>query len=87
MVTQLISHELIETTHPKAKELSRYADYCVSLAKDVRSFPPSAPRGERTSPEGPTCMHACMHVVTATSGTTDEELKSKAAYTYFASKI
>jgi ribosomal protein L17 len=38
MVTQLISHERIETTHPKAKELSRYADYCVSLAKDVRSL-------------------------------------------------
>eukprot|EP00892_Ulva_mutabilis_P011486 jgi/Ulvmu1/870/UM100_0023.1 len=33
MVTQLIQHERIETTLPKAKELSRYADSCVTLAK------------------------------------------------------
>lgn len=37
MVTQLIEHERLETTHPKAKELSRWADRCVQLAKQVRS--------------------------------------------------
>ena len=35
MVTQLIQHERIETTLPKAKELSRYADSCITLAKKV----------------------------------------------------
>eukprot|EP01025_Chloroclados_australasicus_P055365 TRINITY_DN6693_c0_g3_i2.p1 TRINITY_DN6693_c0_g3~~TRINITY_DN6693_c0_g3_i2.p1 ORF type:complete len:151 (+),score=7.82 TRINITY_DN6693_c0_g3_i2:195-647(+) len=33
MVTQLIQHERIETTHPKAKELAKMADSCVTLAK------------------------------------------------------
>lgn len=36
-MTQLIEHERIETTHPRAKELSKFADRCVTLAKDVRS--------------------------------------------------
>jgi len=33
MVTQLIHHERIETTLPKAKELRRIADQAVTLAK------------------------------------------------------
>lgn len=33
MVTQLIEHERIETTLAKAKELRRFADSCVTLAK------------------------------------------------------
>jgi hypothetical protein len=36
MVTQLIQFERIETTHPRAKELSRMADACITLAKKVR---------------------------------------------------
>jgi hypothetical protein len=36
MVTQLIEHERLETTLAKAKELRRFADMCVSLAKKVR---------------------------------------------------
>lgn len=36
MVTQLIEHERIETTLAKAKELRRFADSCVTLAKKVR---------------------------------------------------
>lgn len=35
MVTQLIHHERIETTLPKAKELRRIADQAVTLAKQV----------------------------------------------------
>jgi Ribosomal protein L17 len=35
-VTQLIEHERLETTHPKAKELSRMADHVVQLAKKAR---------------------------------------------------
>ena len=34
-VTQLIWHERIETTHPRAKELSKIADNVVQLAKKV----------------------------------------------------
>lgn len=33
MVTQLIQHERLETTLPKAKELRRFADSCITLAK------------------------------------------------------
>jgi large subunit ribosomal protein L17 len=33
MVTSLIRHEKIETTVPKAKELKRYADKVITLAK------------------------------------------------------
>lgn len=33
MVTQLIEHERIETTLPRAKELAKMADKCISLAK------------------------------------------------------
>lgn len=35
MVTQLIQHERIETTFPKAKELQKMADKCITLAKKV----------------------------------------------------
>lgn len=36
MVSQLIKHERIETTLPKAKELRRVADQMVTLGKEVR---------------------------------------------------
>ena len=36
MVTQLITHERIETTLPRAKELRRLADQVVTLGKQVR---------------------------------------------------
>ena len=39
-MTQLIQHERIETTHPRAKELAKFADRCVTLAKDVRPCKP-----------------------------------------------
>lgn len=35
MVSQLVMHERIETTVPKAKELRRIADQMVTLGKDV----------------------------------------------------
>lgn len=35
MVTQLITHERIETTLPRAKELRRLADQVVTLGKQV----------------------------------------------------
>ena len=38
MVSQLIKHERIETTLPKAKELRRVADQMVTLGKEVRSI-------------------------------------------------
>lgn len=36
MVTQLITHERIETTLPRAKELRRLADQVVTLGKQVQ---------------------------------------------------
>jgi large subunit ribosomal protein L17 len=33
MVTSLLKHEKIKTTHVKAKEVSRWADYIITLAK------------------------------------------------------
>lgn len=36
MVTQLIQHERLETTFPKAKELQKMADRCITMAKKVR---------------------------------------------------
>ena len=36
MVSQLLEHERIETTLPKAKELRKVADNMVTLAKQVR---------------------------------------------------
>jgi ribosomal protein L17 len=38
MVSQLIQHERIETTLPKAKELRRVADQAVTLAKEVTAI-------------------------------------------------
>lgn len=35
-MTQLITHERIETTLPRAKELRRIADQVVTLGKQVR---------------------------------------------------
>ncbi len=35
MVSQLVEHERIETTLPKAKELRRVADQVVTLGKEV----------------------------------------------------
>ena len=37
MVSQLIEHGRIETTLPKAKELRRVADRCVTWGKEVRT--------------------------------------------------
>jgi ribosomal protein L17 len=37
MVSQLIEHGRIETTLPKAKELRRVADRCVTWGKEVRA--------------------------------------------------
>ena len=37
MVTQLIQHERLETTLPRAKALSALADKCVTMAKEVGS--------------------------------------------------
>lgn len=62
MVSQLIQHERIETTLPKAKELRRVADQVVTLGKEVgRGFgggrgpaaggPPRAPPGQGTESE------------------------------------
>lgn len=36
MVSQLVHHERIETTLPRAKELRRLADKVVTLGKEVR---------------------------------------------------
>ena len=36
MVSQLLEHERIETTLPKARELRKVADKMVTLAKEVR---------------------------------------------------
>ena len=36
MVSQLVLHERIETTVPKAKELRRVADQMITLGKEVR---------------------------------------------------
>ena len=36
MVSQLLEHERIETTLPKAKELRKVADKMITLAKEVR---------------------------------------------------
>ena len=36
MVSQLVQHERIETTLPRAKELRRLADKVVTLGKEVR---------------------------------------------------
>lgn len=38
MVSQLLEHERIETTLPKAKELRKVADKMVTLAKQVREL-------------------------------------------------
>lgn len=35
MVSQLVLHERIETTVPKAKELRRVADQMITLGKEV----------------------------------------------------
>ena len=35
MASQLIQHERIETTVARAKELRRYAEYMVTLGKEV----------------------------------------------------
>ena len=37
MLSQLLVHERIETTLPKAKELRRVADQVVTMSKEVRS--------------------------------------------------
>lgn len=37
MVSQLIQHERIETTLPKAKELRRLADKVITISKEVRN--------------------------------------------------
>jgi ribosomal protein L17 len=37
MVTQLLEHERIQTTLPKAKELRKVADRVVTYAKKVRA--------------------------------------------------
>lgn len=36
MITDLINHERITTTHAKAKALSEYAEGVINLAKQVR---------------------------------------------------
>ena len=36
MVSQLVQHERIETTLPRAKELRRLAEKAVTLGKEVR---------------------------------------------------
>jgi ribosomal protein L17 len=38
MVTQLLEHERIQTTLPKAKELRKVADRVVTYAKKVRAL-------------------------------------------------
>ncbi len=56
MVSQLLEHERIETTLPKAKELRRVADNMVTLAKEVRVA--LAPCGPSTLLALPLGQHA-----------------------------
>lgn len=42
MVSQLVMHERIETTLPKAKELRKLADRVVTLGKEVSLCPGAA---------------------------------------------
>jgi hypothetical protein len=78
MVSQLIMHERIETTLPKAKELRRVADQMVTLGKEVsidfccatlpgpNSDPsPVAVHGACTKHWSEICFHVCLRVLCA----------------------
>lgn len=58
MVTSLIKHDRIKTTVPKAKELRKLADRCVTYAKHSPALAAATarPRG-RPLTRGPACRH------------------------------